>query len=158
MDTQLVNYTNHHNKIQYHIMKPRGVIYPKIVLCCCTMYFYWFGEIKFISFCKFIYSESLLFVLEDRYIMLHRFTSFVTWEMNYHNLGFSIHQIRLTGPTGYKQVRCLEWVHIINGARLQIGGWQKFSVYIKGRQRLNGWLLNWAAFRICVSYRSIDSK
>ena len=85
-----------------------------------------FREIKLICSCRFIFSEGLLFVLKDCYIMRN---TFVTWLMNDHNLRFLILEILLTAPTGYKQVWYLEWVHIINEIKLLIRGYQKFGVY-----------------------------
>ena len=126
--------------ISHPLIQLTHVIYPlscsSRMVRCMLCIFICFGGIKFKGSCRFIYSEGLLLVLEDRYITRHN----SLW-MNYHNLKFSILRSLHTAPTGYKRVWCLEWVHIINGAGLLIGGWQKLRVlYTTGRQRLNGWL------------------
>ena len=36
--------------------------------------------------------------------------------MNHHDFKFSTLRILLTAPTGYKQVRYLERIHVVNGA------------------------------------------
>ena len=89
-----------------------------LIVCCVVQCVYiLFGEIKFIDCCRFIYSEGLLFVLEVCYITRHSFNVNVICHFVNELRRFLILQITRTAPTGYKQVRYLEWIHIIYGAK-----------------------------------------
>ena len=63
----------HYSKIlTKHRIKPSISLLPfNYSTLCCTIYFYWCGLIKSIGSCRFIYSEGLLFPLEDRYVIRH---------------------------------------------------------------------------------------